>query len=531
MSGIGILDDLCVDVLMVDHDGRIVHATPSAESMLRSSTTFSSTTLQALLSRPNPDWLARDLMESAIGGSWTGTALLTVPDGRNRWVNIQACRAPERAFQDCAMLVFLTDITEHVEMANVLLERSEELFHRNTELEVINRISRLMLGNTDLNSRLSTTLRESADAIGVDFGAIFLKADGSNDLACRCVHGVSFSAETIRIPLNENLLVSRTFHSMEAQYTADASFEPPPIGPLCAELGVRSILGVPLVMSGNAFGAMLLADREPNEAFSKEDVMLVETVANHAASAIYNAMLGDDIRRASRWATLGELLAGAAHNFGNVLMAIQGTLDSVVNSPNGTHIPEEVEEKLRATLKHVARGSDLLHRLLSFSRGSEPTPTRVSLSEVVESAIMLCKSHPATKGKTINNLVDLEFPRVRAHPDSLQEVILNLVLNALQAIEPGGEVRIEAEVMQDETCAVLRIVDNGCGISPEVQIRLFEPFFSTKGGTGLGLPTSMALVNRMGGRMSVESRPGLGTTFSVTLGLAENAAQRNDMAA
>jgi len=108
---------------------------------------------------------------------------------------------------------------------------------------------------------------------------------------------------------------------------------------------------------------------------------------------------------------------------------------------------------------------------------------------------------------------------------------LNLLLNALQATEPGGEVRIEAEARPEDGIVCLRVSDNGPGIPAHLVDRIFEPFFSTKGGTGLGLATSAAAVHRMGGTITVDSEPGKGAVFTVRLNLRDPHAARQADAA
>ena len=109
-------------------------------------------------------------------------------------------------------------------------------------------------------------------------------------------------------------------------------------------------------------------------------------------------------------------------------------------------MPDSALKKIDAATAQVERGSDLVHRLMEFSRGGEAITSRVNLREPVESILELCRAHPAAKQRTINNLIPDHIPSVTAHTGSLQEIVLNLVLNALQATDPGGEIRIEAEV-------------------------------------------------------------------------------------
>ena len=650
-----------LQALIVDRAGRIIHATPRMDEVFAEpGGSLVHAPFDSVFSPRNPQWFSSDIRKNAAAGCWTGDAVLRKHDGSECWAHMQACRLPGSASSAANLLIIVEDVTERVELTDALMRRTQELYDRNWELEIVGKVGRLLLANTDLDSRLNYVLREAARSIGVDGALLLINDRHTQDLVCRaaCGHTRAGMMVGFRIGPDQESLARHTVRSRRTQVATDLSTEPHVIKELTDAYGVKSILSVPIVANDEAFGAMVLCSMRPRS-FAPEEVALVEIITNYAAFAVYNAFLGEDIvlsranwqrtldaiedlaavvdplgtiitvneamarllgssvpnlvgqdcselhpeidsrllanlveggkaqsfgditiggeicegsafplidgagrvdsivfygkiitserrlrdefRKASRLASVGELLAGTAHSFGNVLMAIQGTLEAARNAPS-----EDNADKIVQALAHAAKGAEIVRRLLSFSRGVEEAPGRVSLSDVVEAALGLCKAHPSAKQRTITSLIPPDLPCVEARPGPLQEVILNLVLNSLQATDPGGEVRIEAEVIapriaaaaippgmdvrRDDVddpsgdvreCAYLRITDTGCGMSAETIDRIFEPFFSTKGGTGLGLSTSAAAIHRMGGTITVESEPSKGTTFTIRLNLKD----------
>ncbi|MCL5102851.1 MAG: HAMP domain-containing histidine kinase [Armatimonadetes bacterium] len=226
--------------------------------------------------------------------------------------------------------------------------------------------------------------------------------------------------------------------------------------------------------------------------------------------------LQERVEQVSSWACLGELHAGAAHSFGNVMTSIQATLESASLKLGRGQTGAEIEKKVNMALQLAKDGGELVRQLLSFSGNKKSKSCRISLVRAAEAAVAMCRNHPAARQRTITNLISPNAPCVEGHPGPLQEVIFSLVLNSLQATGPGDNVRIEAEECPDGGVE-LRVIDNGPGMDAEVLSHAFEPFFSTKGSSGLGLSTCSGLVRFMDGTMAVESEVGKGTTVRVRL--------------
>jgi PAS domain S-box-containing protein len=223
--------------------------------------------------------------------------------------------------------------------------------------------------------------------------------------------------------------------------------------------------------------------------------------------------LENRLQQAQRLETVGQLAGGVAHDFNNLLAVILNYAYFVRE-----RLPEENE--LRADLeeiRHAAeRASELTHQLLVFSRREAVQPVVLDLNEVVRDTERLLGRSMGEHAELVTDLEAAEC-RVEADRAQLEQVVLNLVMNARDAMPAGGTVRIETRLGDD---VLLAVSDEGEGMEPEVQARAFEPFFTTKpkgAGTGLGLATVYGTVTQAGGHAEIDSTPGRGTTVRVHL--------------
>ncbi|HEV7267388.1 MAG TPA: ATP-binding protein [Falsiroseomonas sp.] len=229
---------------------------------------------------------------------------------------------------------------------------------------------------------------------------------------------------------------------------------------------------------------------------------------------------------AARLQAVGALAGGIAHDFNNLLTAISGSAEAALSrEPDGP-----VASELRQVMDSAARGAALVKQLLAFARQQAMHPRVVDLNGAVSAMGGLLRR---LLGSRVRLAVDLEEPgrRVKIDPTQLDQVIMNLALNARDAMPDGGALRIatsHAVVLQTEQLgheelppgryAMLEVSDSGAGIPPELLPRIFDPFFTTKreqGGTGLGLSTVHGIVRQSGGFIAAESRVGVGTTFRI----------------
>lgn len=225
---------------------------------------------------------------------------------------------------------------------------------------------------------------------------------------------------------------------------------------------------------------------------------------------------------------LGQLTGGMAHDFNNLLTIILNSARLALNSSD----PQRTRRMLEHILDAGQRGSQMTQQLLSFARRKELNVVRVDLAEVIESIHALL--HQALpKNIELHVLCDEDLAPVEVDAGQLQMVLLNLVLNARDAMDAGGEIRIVVgnRRLQGERdglvgdFAVISVIDTGTGIDAEVLPRIFEPFFTTKGfgkGTGLGLSQVYGFARQSNGGIWVDSEPGKGTCMTLCIPLPAN---------
>ncbi|HET8542250.1 MAG TPA: ATP-binding protein [Anaeromyxobacter sp.] len=221
-------------------------------------------------------------------------------------------------------------------------------------------------------------------------------------------------------------------------------------------------------------------------------------------------------------AIIGEFAASVAHEVKNPLSAIVGYAQFGRSAPD----LDEAKQLFGLVEDHAWRGSKILTTLLGFTRDPKPTIGPIDASAVIEDVLRLLSPQMRMKRIQIETAFDPSGPRIAGSPSELQQVLVNLILNAADAMEGCRDKRLTLGTARDGSFGVLSVRDTGRGLTPEAQARLFTPFFTTKPsgqGTGLGLSVSQRIVKQHGGDIHAETEPGIGTVFVVRIPLAEQA--------
>ena len=228
------------------------------------------------------------------------------------------------------------------------------------------------------------------------------------------------------------------------------------------------------------------------------------------------------VEYANKMASLGRLSAGVAHEINNPLAIINekaGLMKDVFTLQHRYAEDPQLMALVDSILSSVERCARITRRLLSFARHSDAKPQVLEIGEVIHEVLGFLGKEAEYRSIGISVDVAPQTPRIHGDRGRLQEIFLNLINNALAALDDGGRLEIGARPAEDSFICV-SVADNGCGIPAADLNRIFEPFFSTKterGGTGLGLSITYGLVQGLGGRISVESDVGKGTEFKVFL--------------
>ena len=217
--------------------------------------------------------------------------------------------------------------------------------------------------------------------------------------------------------------------------------------------------------------------------------------------------------QAERLATLGELMAGVAHEVRNPLTAIRGYVQ-ILRQQTSDPIHQEY---LSVVLKEIDSINKVIQQLLEFSRPRHSQWQQVSLNALVEETLVLVQTAGVQARVDFISELDNELNPINADRELLKQVLLNILINAVQAISARGKIRIQTWQYSDSQQAI-SIEDNGCGIDLSLQKKIFDPFFTTKAsGTGLGLALSQRIINAHQGDIRVASLPGYGATFTLIL--------------
>jgi two-component system NtrC family sensor kinase len=231
------------------------------------------------------------------------------------------------------------------------------------------------------------------------------------------------------------------------------------------------------------------------------------------------------VMQSSKMAALGKMAAGIAHEINNPLAVIGEKagwikdllkMEDVADSKNW----QEVADAVAKIEYHVVRAKTITHRLLGFARRMEPVTERVSINSILDDTIEFLKNEARYRNIEIQSTYAPDLPLTTSDSAQLQQVFLNLINNAIDAIGKDGQIAISSKFITKSNVIMVEISDNGPGIPKETLNKIFDPFFTTKEvgkGTGLGLSIAYSIMEKLGGRIMVASEEGQGTTFSIYL--------------
>ena len=288
-------------------------------------------------------------------------------------------------------------------------------------------------------------------------------------------------------------------------------------------------VGIPLRVNDRQNGFVGLGQKKDFRIFSGEDLQLLSAVAGGATVALENASLSRQLRRseavlerANRLSSLGTLAAGLAHEIRNPLVAVKTFLDLLPQRLDDRQFLSEFRE---LSLSELRRVTDLIADLLTLGKSRTTERRPVDLPVTLEPVIRLMDTTARKRQVELHSHWKPDLPAVSADPDQLKQIVLNLLLNAIETSPAGGRVMLDVRdgaVLGTTAAVVMEVRDHGAGIPADQLEHIFHPFFTTKEtGTGLGLALVHQMVVDHGGEIAVESTVGQGTVFRVTLPAAQ----------
>ena len=521
-----IIDRLADGVVIVGHDGMVRFANPAA---------------QRLFGRGASELLGREFGFPTLAGETTEIDVVR----RGGATAAAELRAVETEWEgEPAFLVSLRDVTDRREAEERRRQaEADQAARRHAESEArrarfLSNVSSVLSASLDYHATLSVLAKLAVPELA-DWCVIDVVEEDGRMARVAAAHGDG-DREPLLAVLWEEFPPRRDGTTVGAQAlrsgtpvyvprVTDEWLERVTSGPehaaLVRALGVRSLMAVPLVARTETLGVVTLvcADR----VYQRNDLATAEDFAQRAALSISNARLYAAAQEASR--AKSEFLAVMSHELRTPLNAVMGYSDLLQAGIGGP-----VSERQRAYLDRIKDGArhleGIIDEILAFSRmeaGHEAVRTRrVDLREVLRQAADLLR--PLARQKELG--FDLRLPPepalVETDPEKVLQILRNLGTNAVKFTDEG-QVRIEG--LRDHTHHLVRVEDTGIGIRREHRERIFEPFWQVEqsnrrevGGTGLGLSVARRLAELLGGRLTLESAPGRGTTFTLALPAADH---------
>ncbi len=411
-------------------------------------------------------------------------------------------------------------------------------------LSLLDQITRAVAERQDLHSIFQVVIRSLEDSLLIDFGCVCLYEPVTETLTVTCV-GVRSEALAMELALTEQAQIAIDQNGLGRCVSGQLVYEPDisqsefPFRGRFARGGLRSLVAAPLQSENIVFGVIVAARKQPNS-FSSGDCEFLRQLSGHVALAshqaqIYNALQQayDDLRQTQqavmqqeRLRALGQMASGIAHDINNALSPVALYTESLLErEPN---LSPRTREYLEITQRALDDAAQTVARMQQFYRQREPelTLVPVDLNRMVQQVLDLTRARwydiPQQQGIVIEPRTDLapDLPALAGVESEIREALVNLILNAVDAMPDGGMLTLRTRASGGEATSMLprhvqvEVQDTGVGMNEETRRRCLEPFFTTKGerGTGLGLAMVFGVLKRHKAEIEIESAPGMGTT-------------------
>jgi signal transduction histidine kinase/CheY-like chemotaxis protein len=424
-------------------------------------------------------------------------------------------------------------------MSRGMMDVNQQLEQRVKELNILYGVGKSVTSLLDLEKVLNRIVEAAVFVTGAEEGSLMLVDKDTGELYLRAARNLGEKfARGFRLKVEHSIAgqVVKTgdpiLQSTQAEETLKVK-----TGYL-----VKSLVNVPLKAKDEVIGVLAVNNKISSRPFTDNDVYLLSALADYATIAIVNAQLYEEIKlwseelehkveertqelraaqerllQSEKLASIGQLAAGVAHEINNPMGVILGFAQGIVKT-----LPEDdsLRKPLTTIEKESLRCKRIVQNLLDFARYSEPAPQLTHINELIDTSCDLVKHQISLQNVRLVKGYDLALPAIMADPNQLQQVFINIMLNAYQAMPDGGTLHITTKTVGSELQVIF--ADTGTGIPPENIQNIFDPFFTTKEvgeGTGLGLSVSYGIIKAHGGDIEVESQVGKGTTFVIKLPL------------
>lgn len=391
-----------------------------------------------------------------------------------------------------------------------------------TLYNILRDISASLHSGANVKDVLDTMVKKSAEMLNAKGALIRILNPETHRLELGAVYGLSdhylskgpiLSKKIITDLCRQDriIMIRDIFNDPRVQYPQEAWAE-----------GTRMMLDAPITFKNDVLGILRIHFTEPRD-FSEEELHYITLIAERGAAVIQRAQIIETQEsrydqlalQTEKLSALGRMAAGIAHEINNPLAGILLYSSNLLKKA-----PKEgsLREGLEIIVQETLRCKTIIQELLEFSRPSEPKAVLANVNHVIEKALHILENEFRLRHIRLEKHLSDPLPDLLIDENQMKQVFVNLLLNAIQAIEEQGTVTIRSYVSPDRKNVAVEVSDTGCGIPPEHMPKIFEPFFSTKAkGTGLGLAVTYGIVQKHGGRIYASSQPKHGAQFTVEL--------------
>ncbi|MCX7048753.1 MAG: ATP-binding protein [Candidatus Sumerlaeota bacterium] len=389
-------------------------------------------------------------------------------------------------------------------------------------VDALYRVNNFLSQVTDLHALLEAIMNESKAVVDADASSCLLYDEKADELYFEVALGEKGEGvKEIRLPMGAGIggqcaLERRTLViqdcSKDPRHFKKADEK--------SQYSTRNLLATPMIRVNKLIGVLEVLNKHDDKDFTDDDIHIIEFFAGQAAIAIENALLIQSAVRAERLAAVGQAVAGISHYAKNILMGIKGSASLIDHALkiNDMHILEQAWPILKRNNDKI---SNLVQDMLTYSKEREPELAPGNLNEVVKEAMDLYRETAAKQNVAIACQVDEEMPITAFDVKNISDAVTNLVGNAVDATAGRPNATVTGRTIYDASAKLIQAIveDNGCGMPVNIQKKIFDPFFSTKGskGTGLGLAITRKIVTEHKGTIDLKSTQDVGTTFTITL--------------
>ena len=407
-------------------------------------------------------------------------------------------------------------------------------------LAALYRIAEMLAHDYDIDHLLAGVMDMIFDVVDADRGFILLRDERTGAMVPKAIRYREELLEQIRreqsaegprpAPLEgaaekSLITVSRTIINyvlkrgegvLSTNAMQDQRFEE---GESVQDFGIRSAIAVPIKSRFRVLGIIHVDTHVSQGQFSQKDLKLMAAIGSQTGLAVENASLMANQVQQERLAAVGQAIASLSHYIKNILQGIQGGSHAIETGLGRTDVGT-IGKGWEIVRRNLHRINSLVLDMLSYSRTAAPNLAKTSVNAILREVAELAGPAAREKKVALTTNLDPTVPEIKVDPDGLHHACLNIVNNAIESAPPlTGKVEVGTRFSTAANEVCITVTDNGPGIPPDEQPKIFQAFYSTKGhkGTGLGLAAAKKIVDEHGGRIVLKSKPGEGASFVIRL--------------